>query len=100
MAVVAIISMNHNHALSIPMADITAGVDKTYGAMGTATHNHFVQLTAADFAMLKAGGTVTKKSCNGGDHEYVFSCGTPSRQPAMPTCTDECGLMMGTICPP
>jgi hypothetical protein len=100
MTVAAIISMNHGHVLSVPAADITAGVDKTYSVMGTATHNHFVQITAAEFAMLKAGGTVIKKSCNSNDHEFVLSCGAPSRQPGAPTCSDECGATMTTPCPP
>jgi hypothetical protein len=101
-AITAIISMNHGHALSIPAADVTAGVDKIYNARGTSAHDHFVQVTSADFAMLKSGGTVIKKSCNGGDHEYALSCGTPTRQPGAPTCSagDECGLTMGMLCPP
>ncbi|HMI89090.1 MAG TPA: hypothetical protein VK550_33660, partial [Polyangiaceae bacterium] len=98
--ITALISGNHGHTLAIPMADITAGVDKTYNARGTATHDHFVQLTATDFAALKTGGSIIKKSCNGTDHEFVISCGAPSRQPATPTCSDECGLMMGMVCPP
>ncbi|MET0594925.1 MAG: hypothetical protein ABW133_19655 [Polyangiaceae bacterium] len=102
MQLVALISMNHGHALTVPTADVTAGVDKIYNARGTASHDHFVQVTAMDFMTLKAGGTVIKRSCNGGDHEYVISCVTPSRQPAAPTCNgtaDECGLTMGMLCP-
>jgi hypothetical protein len=101
-AIVANISMNHGHALSIPAADVTAGVDKIYNARGTSAHDHFVQVTAADFMMLRSGATVIKKSCNGGDHEYALSCGTPTRQPGAPTCStsDECGLTMGMLCPP
>ena len=99
MAVVALISMNHGHTLSVPPADVMAGVEKFYNARGTATHDHWVRVTADDFAMLKAGGTVTKRSCNSGDHEYVLSCAPPSRQPGAPTCSDECGAMMGNVCP-
>jgi hypothetical protein len=100
MAVVALISMNHGHALSVAPADIVAGVEMIYSVMGTATHTHYVQITAADFATLKAGGTVIKKSCNSSDHEFVLSCAPPSRQPGAPTCTDECGAMMTNPCPP
>ncbi len=33
---------------------------------------------------------MTKKSCDGGDHEYVIGCGeTP--EPELPTCNNECG---------
>ena len=100
MAVVALISGNHGHALSVPPADVEAGAEKVYNTRGTANHDHYVRVTAQDFAALKTGGTVIKRSCNGGDHEYVLSCGTPSRQPAAPVCNeDECGLTMPTICP-
>ena len=102
MAVVALVSQNHTtgpHVLTIPPEDVTAGADKIYNARGQSSHDHFVQLTAADFATLKAGGTVIKKSCNSTDHEFVLSCAPPSRTPTAPTCTDECGLTMTTLCP-
>ncbi|HMI86907.1 MAG TPA: hypothetical protein VK550_22590 [Polyangiaceae bacterium] len=98
-AITGVISMNHGHALFVAMADILAGSDKIYNARGTATHDHWIPLYATDFTLLKVGGTVVKKSCNGGDHECVLSCGVPSRQPASPTCTDECGLTAQTVCP-
>lgn len=86
--VIAAISNNHGHALTIPMADIEAGVEKTYDATGTSQHCHQVTLTAADFASLKAGGVVTKISCNGGDHEYVLSCGS-APGPGLPDCSAD-----------
>jgi len=43
---------------------------------------------------------VKKKSCNGAaDHEIWFSCSLPSMTPAAPTCSDECGATMDTVCP-
>jgi hypothetical protein len=50
-------SPNHGHVLVIPVADITAGVDKTYDIRGSAPHNHQVTVTAADFATLASNGT-------------------------------------------
>jgi hypothetical protein len=47
------IETNHGHTLSIPIADINAGVEKTYTFGGTADHTHTVTLTATDFASLK-----------------------------------------------
>ncbi len=95
------ISMNHNHALTVPMADIMAGVAKIYDAQGTANHPHYVELTADDFATLRAGGTVKKVSCSGGDHEYVLSCGTASETAGNPMCmmSDNCGGTMQNLCP-
>jgi hypothetical protein len=100
MAVVALVSQNHAtpHVLTIPPDDVTAGLEKIYNARGQATHDHFVQITATDFATLKAGGTVIKKSCNNTDHEFILSCAPPSRQPVAPTCSDECGGTMTTLC--
>ncbi len=85
-AVVAAISANHGHELTIPLADIEAGVDKTYDATGSAGHCHELTVTAADFATLKSGGVVTKSSCNGGDHEYVLSCAPGAPAPGAPDC--------------
>jgi hypothetical protein len=47
------IEMNHGHTMSVLIADINAGVDKTYDIHGTADHTHTVTITAADFASLK-----------------------------------------------
>lgn len=89
---------NHGHELVIPMADITAGLAKTYDAQGEAGHSHFVELTADDFTALKMGMTVRKYSCNGGDHQYVLSCAAPDGAPAAPTCNDDCGEDANTLC--
>jgi hypothetical protein len=86
-AVMAKISGNHGHILMIPVADITAGTMKCYNARGGATHDHWVTVAPADFAMLRAGMTVTKRSCNGGDHQYVLSCAANSPAAVDPGCT-------------
>jgi hypothetical protein len=100
--------MNHAgmpHGLVIPAADIAAGVAKIYATtnvpgMTAQSHTHYVQLTAADFAALKAGTTVKKHSCSGGDHEYVLKCGGTTDMGGAPTCNDECGgAMTGTMGP-
>jgi hypothetical protein len=101
--ITALISLNHTaqqggaHALSIPMADIMAGVEKCYDATGASTtHKHYVTLTAADFATLRSGGVVRKFTCNGGDHEYVLSCAANPPTPGTPsqcTATSEQGMM-------
>jgi len=95
------ISMNHGHELNVPMADVMAGVAKVYNAQGTAMHPHYVELTADDFATLRSGGTIKKVSCNGGDHEYVLSCGTATEtaEDAMCSDSDNCGNLMNMLCP-
>jgi len=99
--ITAQISMNHGHTLSVPVADVMAGVAKIYNARGTATHDHYVQVTAADFSVLKTGGTIKKVACNGGDHEFVLSCGTASEQAGDPKCSssDMCASSMSMLCP-
>lgn len=94
------ISGNHAmpHVLTIPMADIMAGTQKCYNAAGSAGHPHYVIMMPADFAMLASGGTVTKFSCNGGDHQYVLSC---AANPPAPVAPSQCTAMPdagGTAC--
>ncbi|MGE0788314.1 MAG: hypothetical protein AB7S26_21755 [Sandaracinaceae bacterium] len=96
----AVIGSNHAgglaHALSIPVADIVAGVDMTYTTGGTTSHCHSVTVTAADFAMLRAGGEVRLYSCNNTDHEYVLSCvGTPTSDAMNPI--PICGTLGGSF---
>jgi hypothetical protein len=99
------VSMNHTngaHSLTIPSADVVAGALKVYNVRGMANHDHFIEVTAADFTTLKAGQTVTKFSCNGADHQFVLSCGTPPMGVA-PACGDAaamnmCGLTETTLC--
>lgn len=47
------IGTNHGHVLSVPIADINAGAQKSYDIQGSADHTHTVTLTASDFASLK-----------------------------------------------
>lgn len=79
------------HDLSVPLADLTAGVEKTYESTGD-SHTHDVTLTATDFEALANGETVKKYSClqnpNYADHEWVFSCADPN---IMPTFEGEIG---------
>ncbi len=82
------ISGNHPdgaHALTIEVVDLDSATDITYDISGAAQHCHEITLTVADFTTLKGGGSVTKLTCNGGDHEITLSCGTPP-QPGVPDC--------------
>ena len=66
----ATISANHGHVITVPLADVTAGVDVTYDIMGTSAHTHSVTLTAADFASLLAGMSVSVTSTEGDAHTH------------------------------
>jgi hypothetical protein len=65
-----VISANHGHTLSVPSADITAGVEKTYSIKGQSSHDHLLTITAAQFAALGAGGSITVTSSNVGGHTH------------------------------
>jgi hypothetical protein len=93
----------HTHTLTIMAADITAGATKKFQTSNDSGHTHWVEITAADFTTLKGGGEVKKKSCSGGDHEYVLKCGGGGTAPVVPTdCggdTNMCGGAMDSVCP-
>jgi len=113
MVVIAAISMNHNmvnngpHYLRVPMADIVAGVDAVFQtesdpnapANMAQSHSHFIKLTAADFAALRAGMTITKKAC-GHEHQFGLHCGSMAAVPAGTVCnaTDSCGNTQDNTC--
>ncbi len=55
------------HALVVPAAAVTAGVERTYDIRGdNEGHTHTVTLTGEDFASLRAGDPVTVVSSNNG----------------------------------
>jgi hypothetical protein len=85
----------HTHTLSVTAAQITAGTEVTILSGGMdgddSGHKHYVKITAADFTALKAGMEVKKKSCAGGDHQYVLKCGAGASAPVAPMCNDMCG---------
>jgi hypothetical protein len=65
-----------NHDLSIPSADVVAGVDKTYilGDNGSG-HIHEITVTAADFAKLQSGIAIQLVSTSiGHTHGVAIGC--------------------------
>jgi hypothetical protein len=81
--VTPLIGSNHappiNHTISVPLADVMAGVDKMYVIQGNATHMHTLTVTAADFAILKANDskairTLLTTTTEAHFHTIVLSC--------------------------
>jgi hypothetical protein len=66
------ISQNHGHVLVISMADIAAGVERTYDIMGTSLHTHSVTITAEQFAMLQTNRSITATSSVTSAHSHVI----------------------------
>src|SRR4051812_38458205 len=69
----AVIQANHGHVMTVSKADIDAAAAKTYDIMGSALHTHSVMLTAAHFAMLKTGATVSVTSSSDGTHMHTVT---------------------------
>jgi hypothetical protein len=90
----------HVHTMTLPIADIMAGVTKEYESSNAVGHTHWIQLTEADFATLQSGGTVTKTTCSGGDHLFELSCGEELTASELPAgCSDDCGESQQFLCP-
>lgn len=64
------IASNHGHSISVPVADINAGVDKTYNITGSGSHAHNVTVTAANFNSLRDNQPVEITSTSGGGHTH------------------------------
>ncbi len=64
------------HIVTVPVQDVTAGVDKTYHIQGNADHDHTFTLTAANFATLKSGAQVmtTTTTTLSHNHGIVVVC--------------------------
>ncbi|CAN5722281.1 hypothetical protein BH11MYX3_BH11MYX3_28370 [soil metagenome] len=63
----------HGHTMMVALADVTAGVEKSYDITGTAGHTHMVTVTAANMASLKTGGTVMVTSKTGSGHSHAVT---------------------------
>jgi hypothetical protein len=72
----ATIANNHGHAITVTAAEANAGVDKTYQIQGASGHPHSVLITTANFAYLRAMGTlvVTSSIDAGHMHNVTVTC--------------------------
>ncbi len=82
----AAISANHGHQLVIPAADVTAAAARTYSIKGTSGHDHTVTVTAAQFAQLGAGRTLTVASTNGAGHTHSVTVTCVAIAPPAASC--------------
>lgn len=69
----ATVGTNHGHTAIVPAADVQAGVEKSYNIQGASAHPHTITVTAAMFAMLKAGNQVMVTSTNDAAHTHVVT---------------------------
>jgi len=70
------IGSNHGHSITVSKNDVESGVEKTYAILGSASHNHDVIITAANFSSLKSNNSiqVTSGSGDGHSHSVSVSC--------------------------
>lgn len=61
---------NHGHTLTVTMAEVMAGVPRTYDIMGSAIHTHSVTITAAQFMTLQGGGMIMLTTTMGSMHTH------------------------------
>ena len=101
-----LITANHEHVFNVTLAEVMAAAPKTYSTKGGSPHEHWVALTAADFAKLQAGGTVRKVSCNDGhEHEFIVNClgiANPETTSGVANFCDaehKCGDLETNVCP-
>jgi hypothetical protein len=70
------IGSNHGHSMTVAMADLNSTAPKSYAIRGSSSHPHTVTITPAQFATLKATGTlsVTSSTDNGHPHTITVTC--------------------------
>ncbi len=67
------ISANHGHSAVITAAQLTAGGGVSLNIQGSASHNHVVDLSAAQIAAIAANQQVAKDSSNNDGHEHTVT---------------------------
>lgn len=70
------ISGNHGHAITVSKDDVSDGTEKTYAIQGSASHDHNVTLTAANFTALKNNNSIQVDTTSGSGHMHgiTVSC--------------------------
>jgi hypothetical protein len=68
------ITSNHGHSLTVPIAHVDAGTERTYGIQGNADHDHEITLTPDDFDRLRDLGEVSINVTMPHDHTVRITC--------------------------
>lgn len=68
--VIARVGKNHGHVFVVPLADVVAGVDKTYDLKGSAPHPHALTITADQMRLLASGEIVRARSTEVNAHAH------------------------------
>lgn len=70
------ISANHEHNLTVSVADVKAGNEKSYSIQGSSGHNHLVTISASQFTSLQDNNAIVINSTSGDGHTHsvTVSC--------------------------
>ena len=68
----ATISSNHGHAAVITSAQFNAASGFALSLQGTSSHNHMLELSAAEVLQIAEGRTFAKE-CSGSSHTHVVT---------------------------
>jgi hypothetical protein len=66
------ISSNHGHVAVITSAQLTAANTLALSLQGTASHNHMLELSAAELVQIRDGRTFAKE-CSGTSHTHMVT---------------------------
>ncbi len=91
--VVARVGQNHGHVFLVTLADVNAGVAKTYDLTGTAGHGHAVTLEPDLLARLRAGEVVRLPSSRDGHLHRLLVKLAPAVDP--PEAVNVCEITIG-----
>ena len=67
------VDAGHSHTASIRRDELSSNTDRTLTSSSAGGHTHLVTLTAADFATLRGGMSVTVVSSVDGGHSHRFT---------------------------
>ena len=91
--VITRIGSNHGHVLTVSLADVKAGGEKTYDLTGSSGHAHSATLKPDDFKRLAAGEPVRLASSRDGHlHRLLVRC-APAVDP--PESVNVCHVEIG-----
>ena len=68
-----VIATNHGHVAIITSAQQTAGGGVTLSIQGTGSHDHLLELTAAEVSTISAGMPLTKDCAMGRNHTHTVA---------------------------
>ena len=66
------IAGNHGHVAVITSGQLTAANTLALSLQGTASHNHMLELSAAEIGQIRDGRTVAKE-CSGTSHTHIVT---------------------------